>query len=92
MDMGIPSDVWNCRVDTSGRIVIPHDVREVKHLKTGDQVSICKIGNEFVLRRNDEMLNQLLLAFRANIAEGVNLVDELIAERRAEAVREESGR
>ncbi len=91
MELGIPSDVWSCRIDTSGRIVIPHSVRSEKSFKTGDDVSICKVGNEFVIRRSDETLEQLLAAFRAKIPEGVSLVDELIAERRAEAMREEAG-
>ena len=68
-----------------------HGVRVEKSLKAGDDISICRVGSEFVIRRSDETLEQLLAAFRAKIPEGVNLVDELIAERRDEAEREEAG-
>jgi bifunctional DNA-binding transcriptional regulator/antitoxin component of YhaV-PrlF toxin-antitoxin module len=91
MEQGIPSGVWNCRIDGSGRIVIPHLVRSEKSLKIGDEVSICKIGDDFIIRRKDEMMGHLLDLFRVDIPDGVSLVDELLAERRAEAAREEEG-
>lgn len=91
MQSGIPSDVWSCRIDTSGRIVIPHALRTEKSLKSGDEIAICKIGDDYLIRRNDEILEDLLAAFRASIPDGVDLVEELLAERRVEAAREEKG-
>ena len=92
MELGIPSDVWNCRIDTSGRIVIPHTVRAAKLLSAGDEISICKVGDEFVMRTANETLDDLLTAFRSKIPTGISLMNELLAERRAEAEREEAGR
>ncbi len=90
MELGIPSNIWNCRMDTSGRIVIPRQLRSEKDFQPRDEIAICRVGNQFVLRRSDENLDQLLAAFRANIPEGASLVDELTAERHAEAEREKA--
>ncbi len=92
MEMGTTGEVWNCRIDTSGRIVIPQPVRAAKSLHAGDEISIVKVGDEFVMRTADETLEELLAAFRSKIPPGVSLVDELLEQRKAEAEREEAGR
>lgn len=92
MELGIPSEVWSCRIDTSGRIVVPHAVRAAKRIEPGQVMTMCRIGSEYVIRNSDETLDQLLAAFRSNIPPGVSLVDELLEERKAEAALEEARR
>lgn len=88
MEMVTPEAVWNCRIDTSGRIVLPRDVRSEKNWKPGDEVSICRMGDDLVIHRSEELLATLLEAFRESLPEDVDLVEELVAERRLEAARE----
>lgn len=90
METVTPQEVWNCRIDSSGRIVLPKSVRTERNWNHGDQVALCRVGDEILLQRSDEMLAAMLSAFRAKIPDGVDLVEELIAERRAEAAREDS--
>lgn len=61
-----------------------------KSFQSDDEITICKVGDDFVIRRSDETLAQLLAAFRGSIPDGVDLDEELTAERRAEATREEA--
>lgn len=85
MEQGTPEEVWNCRIDTSGRILIPRAIRSSQELKSGDEIVICRRGDEFFIQRSDELLDYLLGAFRAGLDEGLDLVEELLEERKAEA-------
>jgi AbrB family looped-hinge helix DNA binding protein len=73
------------KLDSQGRILIPTEIREELGMKAGDRITLLVEDGELVV-----------LTFRAGIRraqkiglkyklEGVSLVDELIAERRAEA-------
>lgn len=75
-----------------GRVVVPKAYREKLGLKEGDEVIWTEIDGQVVLtsrlqqvRRAQELCAQLF----AGQAER-SLVDELIAERRAEAAREDA--
>ena len=75
-------------VDERGRVMIPARTRKRLKVSPGDQ---------FVVEEEKDGLHLLLLSARIDALEGayahiappdVSLVDELIAERRAEAARE----
>jgi AbrB family looped-hinge helix DNA binding protein len=82
-------EFWNCRLDTSGRIVLPQPIRAEKHLNHGDELVLTLEDGAIVLRSYEEAMQKLQDSFCANIPRDKRLVDELIAERRAEAKREE---
>ncbi|MDZ7754714.1 MAG: AbrB/MazE/SpoVT family DNA-binding domain-containing protein [Gammaproteobacteria bacterium] len=75
------------QVGAQGRLVIPAALRKALHLKPGDRLVARQVGDALVLERREAVVKRLRGAF-AHIPPNRSLVDELIAERRAEAARE----
>ena len=77
------------RVNANGRLVIPAPFRKRLGIRSGDEV-ILEIDNDELrittLKRNLERAQRLV---RKHVKPGTSLVDELIAERR-EAARKEN--
>lgn len=67
-----------------GRIVIPADVRAALGLEPGDQLHLQVDDRRLVLERPADAAGRLRALGRA-VPSGRSLVDELLAERRAEA-------
>lgn len=80
--------VYPARLDASGRIVLPVELRSEMGISQGDELLIIK--DEFGLHvETPEQASAALRAyFMALVPRAVSLADELIAERRAEAERE----
>jgi bifunctional DNA-binding transcriptional regulator/antitoxin component of YhaV-PrlF toxin-antitoxin module len=78
-------------LDRSGQIVVPMELLEQAGLKPGDQlyVDATKDGLELLSRRAALLRAQTII--RKYVPAGVSLADELIADRRAEWVREGAG-
>jgi AbrB family looped-hinge helix DNA binding protein len=76
------------QLGAQGRVVIPAALRKALHLKQGDHLIARKVGDSLVLERREAIEKRLADRFR-HIPQEVSLSDELIAERRAEAAREE---
>lgn len=75
------------QVGAQGRLVIPAALRKALGLKPGDRLIARQEGESLVLERREAIEQRLLDRFR-HIPREVSLVDELIAERRAEAAKE----
>jgi AbrB family looped-hinge helix DNA binding protein len=71
-----------------GRVVIPAEVRKQLGLKVGDHLLLRVENNELRMYSRLEGMRRAREILRKYVPEGVSLVDELIAERRAEAERE----
>jgi len=76
------------QIGTQGRLVIPAALRKALHLKQGDRLVARQVGESLVLERREAVVKRLQGLF-AHIPKDVSLVDELIAERREEAARED---
>lgn len=76
--------MFTLKMSEDGRIVIPAEVREALAIKVGDVVML----DEARLFTRREQLRRAQALVRQYVPEGVSLVDELIAERRAAAERE----
>lgn len=75
------------QIGAQGRLVIPAKLRKALNLKQGDRLMGRKVGESLVFERREAIEKRLHDRFR-HIPKDVSLVDELIAERRAEAARE----
>lgn len=70
--------------------MIPADVRRELHLEPGETLVARVDGDRLVLERPRAALARVQRAFKQAVPDGVSLVDELLAERRAEAERDEA--
>ena len=82
-----PARVW-ARVDRDGRIALPAAYLVALGAAEGDQVQLAMEGDAVRVLSRAVALRELQAHVRRFVPEGVSLVDELIAERRAEAARE----
>ena len=80
--------VFRSRVDASGRIVLPRELRDRWHLSTGDGISFVEDGRTVRLETPEIALQEARAYFQSLVPKGVSVVDELLAERRAEAASE----
>ena len=76
---------FSIAVGQNGRVVIPANIRQQIGIETGQHLLIRLEGERIILEKTTGILNKLQQRFQ-NI-QG-SLSDELIEERRAEAVRE----
>ena len=76
------------KVAEGGRVVIPAEYRKRLGLRVGDNVILQLDDGEIRLYTVREAIRRAQEMVRRYVPEGVSLVDELIAERRAEAARE----
>jgi AbrB family looped-hinge helix DNA binding protein len=76
------------RLGPGGRVVIPADMREAMGLKQGDALVAKLSGGELTMVTMMGLVRELQVITNKYVPEGVSVVDEFIAERRAEAARE----
>jgi AbrB family looped-hinge helix DNA binding protein len=76
------------RVGPQGRIVIPAEMRRELEIQPGETLMARVESHRLVLERREEILERLRSEVRRARPKGRSAVDELIAERRAEARRE----
>ena len=75
------------RIGDRGRLIVPVAYRKALGLETGDTVLIDMRGDELVVRPAKAVLRRLQERL-SPYAGGASVVDEFIAERRAEARRD----
>ncbi len=84
-----PDDVIKAKIDSQGRVLIPAAIREAMKMEPGGHVAMYLDENGLHLVTRHFTREQLRREIAAHVPEGVSLADELIADRRAEAAREE---
>ncbi len=84
-----PDDVVKAKVDSQGRVLIPAAFREVMKMKPGGHVAMYLDEDGLHLVTRHFTSEQLRREIAAHVPEGVSLADELIADRRAEAARDD---
>ncbi len=75
------------QIGAQGRVVIPAELRKSLNLKPGDRLVARQEEQSLILERRESVEKRLWALF-SHIPEDVSLVGELMAERRAEARRE----
>ena len=83
----MPEEV-RTRVSQNGRIVIPASFREALEINEGDEVLVCLDDKELRITTKQLRIRRAQERARRYLKPGTSLVDELLAERRAEAKRE----
>jgi AbrB family looped-hinge helix DNA binding protein len=77
------------KVEKSGRILIPAAIRRRFDIKEGTQVILRVDEDGIQVRTREQALARIRKRLRRYIPEGRLLSEELIQERRAEALRED---
>jgi antitoxin PrlF len=76
---------------SGGRLQVPADIRRALGLKDGDTVTMEIVDGRLQIRPYRDVIADVQARMRAHLPPGVtgaSVVDEFIAERRAEAERE----
>lgn len=84
----MPKRTETVKVSEGGRIVIPAAFRKALDLSVGDVVVLELDDDTLRLQPRAQRVQQALDRLYEQVKGGPSLVDELIAERRAEAARE----
>lgn len=77
-------------IDQNGRILIPAPMRKELKLHTGDRMAIRIIDGELRLLSLDKVINETQALFKKLTKPNISDVDEFIAERKKEAILEDS--
>lgn len=76
------------RINENGRVVIPAAFRKALGINPGDELVFCLEDDELRITTIKQRIARAQRMVRKHVKAGVSLVDELLAERRAEARRE----
>jgi antitoxin component of MazEF toxin-antitoxin module len=89
---GEPTPMWLwAAVGRGGVVQLPAEFLKAMGVAEGDQVQLALDGGVVRVLSRAVAIRELQDQVRRYVPEGVSLVDELLAERRAEATREERG-
>jgi len=86
--LGQEQKVYQSKIDKSGRIVLPADVRATLGVAEGDSVLVVQEGDSVEILTMRQAIRQAQEYFCRLVPAQVSLVDELVQERREEAARE----
>lgn len=79
------------KLGVNGRIVIPVEYRKALGIAEGDELLISLVDGELRLGTREASIARAQAIVRRHVPAGTSLVEELLAERRAEAARENRG-
>ena len=83
-------EVFRAKLNSEGRLNIPASCRKRLGLRPGQDVLMQISNNGLFVYTHDQALKKLQDWVASVVPAGVSLADELIADRRTEAAREES--
>lgn len=82
------TNVYRSKVDASGRIVLPADLRLRQHINTGDQVVIIESSDGVQVKTQKQAIREARNIFAKLAPSDVLLSEALIRDRREEAKHE----
>jgi AbrB family looped-hinge helix DNA binding protein len=80
--------LYQSKVDKSGRISLPAEIRSSLGVSAGDSVLVKQAGASVEILTPSQALRQAQEYFQNLVPPGVSLADEIIQEHREEAARE----
>lgn len=80
---------YHAKLIKGGKIVIPAELRREFGLQEGDTLVLERDGNSLVIKTYAQVVREVQTEFKALLGDHKgSMVDDLLAERRAEAARE----
>lgn len=79
---------YHAKIYGGGKMALPADVRRALGIKDGDRVNLNIADGRLSVRTMEQVVRDMQTRVGRLVPEGVSLVEELIADRRAEAARE----
>jgi AbrB family looped-hinge helix DNA binding protein len=80
--------IYRLKVDSSGRLFLPSDVRERCHIANGDTVVVVQDSNGLHIKTRAQLLAEVQAHFAKYVPRNVSLADEVNQDRRAEHERD----
>ncbi len=80
--------VYRLKVDNSGRVVLPADLRQQNHIAEGDTIVVVKDSLGLHIKTLDQVISEVQAEFAKHVPRGVLLSDEINADRRSETERD----
>lgn len=80
--------LYHTKIDGSGRIVLPAEIRKELKLSAGDELLLVEDDAGFRLKTSEQALLEAQAYFASFVPPGISLVDELLREHRDEVARE----
>ena len=88
-DKSLDRSTYSAKLIKGGKIVIPAELRREFGFKEGDTLVLEREGGGIAIKSYDQVVREVQATFKAMLGNrSRSMVDELIAERRAEAARE----
>jgi bifunctional DNA-binding transcriptional regulator/antitoxin component of YhaV-PrlF toxin-antitoxin module len=84
----VDMDSRSTKLADGGKLVIPASYRREMGIEVGDTLMLSMVNGELRVRSRDAVISQIQAMVREFVPEGVSMVDEFIADRRAEAAKE----
>ncbi len=81
----------SAKILDGGRLILPVDYRRTLDIKPGDSVIIELDGDELRIRSRLAAIRRVQADARGRVPAGAEIVDDFIAEKRAEAARQDRG-
>jgi AbrB family looped-hinge helix DNA binding protein len=85
---GHEEKVFQSKVDKSGRISLPAEIRESLGVRAGDSVLVKQEGTSVEILTPMQAMRKAQEYFQKLVPAGLSLADEIIQEHREEAARE----
>jgi AbrB family looped-hinge helix DNA binding protein len=80
--------VYRLKVDSSGRVALPSELRERHHISQGDTIVVIENSQGVHIKTLDQVLADVQAEFAKHVPRGVLLSDEINADRRSEIERD----
>ena len=81
--MQTESHVYRLKVDSSGRLLLPTEVRDRHHIASGDTIVVLDGAAGIRLQTLDEVISEAQVYFGKLAPHDVVLSEEILADRRA---------
>lgn len=78
-------DTYRAKIGDEGRVVLPLDWRKANHAASGDELVIRVREDGLLISTVQQAINRFQNLVAQHVSPEVDLVDELLRERRAEA-------